>query len=450
ASAMAFVDVMLAETDATFTLVDRRDAPGGHWNDAYPFVRLHQPSAFYGVASRPLGRNRIDQAGPNAGFYELASGSEVLAYFHAVMEETFLPSGRVDWRPMTEWRDEDGMLVNLLSGETTQVEICRALVDGRRIGTEIPLTYKRNFEVAELVTCIPPNALPRRAAGHRDFVVVGAGKTAMDAALWLLRRGADPDRIAWIRPRDAWLLNRAAIQPGIEFFDSTLGGVAAQTEIFAEAESLEDMELKLEAAGQWLRIDRSRRPEMMHSAVCSEEEVELLRGIRNVLRHGHVRRIDPGRVVFDDAEAPLPDGALVIDCAASAATMTGDGPLQVFSPGRIDLEMIRPYQPTFSAALIGHIEATIPDLEAKRALARPTPMNDTPADWAERRFTGGLNEAAWSKTEEIDAWVKTCRLNPAAHVGPHIDPTDASQMAVLGRIGAAMPQAMQNLPRLFG
>jgi hypothetical protein len=293
ASAMAFVDVILAETDATVTIVDRRDAPGGHWNDAYPFVRLHQPSAFYGVASRPLGRDRIDETGPNAGFYELASGPEVLAYFHAVMEETFLPSGRVDWRPMTEWRDEDGMLVDLMSGEETRIEIGRALVDGRRIGTVIPLTYTRRYEVAEGVACIPPNDLPRRAAGHSDFMVVGAGKTAMDAALWLLRRGVDPDRIAWVRPRDAWLLNRAKVQPGIEFFDQTLVGAAAQTEIFAEAQSLEELETRLEAAGLWLRIDGARRPEMMHSAVCSEEEVALLRGIRNVIRLGHVRRIEP-------------------------------------------------------------------------------------------------------------------------------------------------------------
>ena len=32
--------------------------PGGHWNDAYSFVNLHQPSAFYGVNSLPLGANR--------------------------------------------------------------------------------------------------------------------------------------------------------------------------------------------------------------------------------------------------------------------------------------------------------------------------------------------------------------------------------------------------------
>ncbi|MEM1314996.1 MAG: NAD(P)/FAD-dependent oxidoreductase [Pseudomonadota bacterium] len=449
ASAMAFVDVMLAESDATFTLVDRRDAPGGHWNDAYPFVRLHQPSAYYGVASRPLGRDRIDAAGPNAGFRELASGPEVLAYFHSVMDETFLPSGRVDWRPMTEWRDEDGMLVDLMSGEETQIEIGRALVDGRRIGTEIPLTYDRPFEVAEGVTCIPPNDLPRRAAGFSAFVVIGAGKTAMDAALWLLSRGVDPDAIAWARPRDAWMINRRSTQPGIDFFHEMIGGAARQAEILAEARSLEEAELALEAAGLWLRIDPDRRPEMMHSAVCSEGEIEALRRIRHVIRLGHLRRAEPGRLRFDAGEATVPPGALLIDCAASAAKPPEDGRAQVFSPGRIDLEMIRPFQPTFSAALIGHLEATIPDLEAKQALTRVTPMNDTSADWASSRFIGNLNEAAWSKVEGLSQWIRNCRLNGPGHALRRLDPEDAAQMAVLGRIQAATPKAMENLPRLL-
>ena len=48
-------------------MVDRRPAVGGHWLDAYPFVRLHIPSAYYGVNSLPLGEDRIDEAGENAG-----------------------------------------------------------------------------------------------------------------------------------------------------------------------------------------------------------------------------------------------------------------------------------------------------------------------------------------------------------------------------------------------
>lgn len=77
ASGMAFTDALIADSDADVVMVDRRHHPGGHWNDAYPFVRLHQPSAYYGVNSRPLGNDRIDETGPNAGFYERATAAEV-------------------------------------------------------------------------------------------------------------------------------------------------------------------------------------------------------------------------------------------------------------------------------------------------------------------------------------------------------------------------------------
>ncbi|MCE2558432.1 MAG: NAD(P)-binding protein [Acidobacteria bacterium] len=81
AMGMAFTDTLLHESDATIALVDRLDRPGGHWNHAYPFVRLHQPSAYYGVNSRPLGENRLDASGRNAGMMELAGAHELLAYF---------------------------------------------------------------------------------------------------------------------------------------------------------------------------------------------------------------------------------------------------------------------------------------------------------------------------------------------------------------------------------
>jgi len=49
---MAFADTLLTETEASLIIVDSFAKPGGHWNVAYPFVRLHQPSKFYGVSSR--------------------------------------------------------------------------------------------------------------------------------------------------------------------------------------------------------------------------------------------------------------------------------------------------------------------------------------------------------------------------------------------------------------
>ena len=64
---MAFADVIFQETDKSFLIVDRMNRPGGHWNTAYPFVRLHQPSAFYGVNSRELDTGYIDKVGRNKG-----------------------------------------------------------------------------------------------------------------------------------------------------------------------------------------------------------------------------------------------------------------------------------------------------------------------------------------------------------------------------------------------
>jgi hypothetical protein len=42
-----------------------------------------------------------------------------------------------------------------------------------------------------------------------QFVVVGSGKTATDACIWLLALGVAPDAICWVRPRDPWMMNRA-------------------------------------------------------------------------------------------------------------------------------------------------------------------------------------------------------------------------------------------------
>ena len=69
ASGMAFTDNLIDESDPDVMMMVRRAFTGGHWNDVYPFVRLHQPSAVYGVNSRRLGNDTIDEVGSNVGFY---------------------------------------------------------------------------------------------------------------------------------------------------------------------------------------------------------------------------------------------------------------------------------------------------------------------------------------------------------------------------------------------
>ena len=42
--------------------------------------------------SRPLGNDSIDGTGSNKGFYELAAGADVCAYFDEVMQQQLLPT----------------------------------------------------------------------------------------------------------------------------------------------------------------------------------------------------------------------------------------------------------------------------------------------------------------------------------------------------------------------
>src|ERR1700722_6579415 len=124
ASAMAFTDALIAGTDVDVVMVDRRHAPGGHWNSAYPFVRLHQPAAFYGVNSRVLGTATIDAVGPNAGWYERVSAAEILDYFQRVLNETDLASARVRFFAMSEYQhlaSGEHQFTSRLTGETTTV-----------------------------------------------------------------------------------------------------------------------------------------------------------------------------------------------------------------------------------------------------------------------------------------------------------------------------------------
>lgn len=129
------------------------------------------------------------------------------------MRDTFLPTGRVSFHPVSELEGEPGSgsyaIRSLLSGATQTVQVRKRLVDATMTHTSIPLTHTRKFTVADGVTCVPPNDLARLAPGWKHFTVLGAGKTAIDSVSWLLDNGAPPSNITWVLPRDPWLFNRA-------------------------------------------------------------------------------------------------------------------------------------------------------------------------------------------------------------------------------------------------
>lgn len=446
---LAFADTLLAESDAHITIVDRHGKPGGHWNDAYSFVALHQPSAFYGVNSMQLGSGRKDAVGVNAGLYELASGPEVSGYFDAVMRQQLLPSGRVNYFPMADYRG-DGRFVSLLSGEETTVHVRRKTVDATFFGTTVPATHKPKYDVADGVRLVPPNALPHlwlSGAPRPDhFVIIGAGKTAMDAGVWLLGSGASPDSISWVVPRDSWLLNRRRTQPGIEFFDDVIGGQAAQMKAFAQASSLDDIFDRLEAAGVLLRIDPDVRPTMFHYATMSIGEVEVLRRITNVIRLGHVQKVTGSGLELEGGHAAMPANTLYIDCTASAVERREGCP--IFEGDKITPQLVRVPQPAFSAALIAHVELHYPDDATKNRLCATVPFPHDLPMYLRSNIANMMNQFQWMQDDGLSRWIRDSRLDGFGKVIAAVDRDDAEKMALLGELRANAMAAMGNLNRL--
>ncbi|MED5555886.1 MAG: NAD(P)-binding protein, partial [Pseudomonadota bacterium] len=287
AMGMAFTDVLIQETDASVVMVDRHHRPGGHWNDSYAYVRLHQPSSFYGVNSRPLGSDAVDQTGWNKGLHELASGAEVCNYFDQIMQQQFLPSGRVQYFPMCDYLG-DTQFRSLVSGHEYAISAGCKVADATYMDVVVPAMRTPPFSVDAGIRCIPLNDLTRIDAAARHYVVIGGGKTAMDACLWLLENSTDPGAISWVMPRDSWILDRANIQPGELNAERILSGAAETMSAVAKAESVEQLFDELEATGQLMRLDASVRPTMFRCATVTETELEALRSIHNIIRMGRV------------------------------------------------------------------------------------------------------------------------------------------------------------------
>ncbi len=441
AMGMAFADIILAESDKTVLIVDMHQKPGGHWNDAYPFVTLHQPSAYYGVSSKELSKGIIDDIGLNKGLQDLATGPEILAYFDEVMRYQFLPTGRVTYLPMCKY-DGDGTISALTSDKQYQVKVREKVVDGTWLKTTVPSTHTPNFEVAAGVRMIPLNDLPKVSEQPSRYVVIGGGKTGIDAVVWLLENHVDPDAIHWVRPRDAWLMRRETTQPDPRFFEATMGAQAAQMEAIASSTSIDDMFDRVEAAGIFTRIDESVRPTMFHGATISDPELAELRKIKNVIRKGRIQRIEPDQIIMDEATLPSDPNTLYVDCSACAVGNSEE--TTVFQGNTIRLQTVRTVQPVFSAAFIAHIELTRDTEDEKNRLCAVVPLPNHATDWVRMQNAFMMNQYNWSQEKDLRAWLRENRLDGYSQLTTGIAEDDVEKLAIMKRLrDNAIPSVMK-------
>lgn len=439
---MAFADTLLTESNATIIFIDSYAKPGGHWNVAYPFVQLHQPSAFYGVSSKELGSGRVETRGLNGGLGELSSGAEVSAYYDDVMRHQFLASGRVQYFPMCNYQG-DGKFVSKVSGKEYHATAHKKVVDATYLKTTVPKTHTPNFTVAPSARFMPLNDLPTVTSPPDGYVVIGAGKTGMDACLWLLEQRVEPDKITWIVSREAWLLDRQNAQLTEDFFFESVGIQAAMLENIAQSDSPEDMFERLEACGYFVRIDKTVKPEMFHAATASALEITELRRIKNVIRFGHVTSIESDKIILQKGSIATTKNTLHIDCSASAVVDHGGKP--VFEGDLITPQLIRPYQPVFSASTIAHVEVNYKSEEDKNRLCGLVPLPNSEMDFI--RFTAAalVNQYHWAQDPELKEWMSSNRLDGVSTLLKKISEDDHEKWNILARIKENAPLAAEKL-----
>src|SRR6202035_1190942 len=238
---------------------------------------------------------------------------------------------------------------DLATDEVHDIGVRPKVVDARDLGASVPATHVPPFDGAPSARVVPANDLPEIPRPKGFYAVLGSGKTAVDACVWLLDNGVEPDRIRWIRPRDAWFHDRRHFQP-LDLVAGIIEGIALDAEAGALASSMGDLVERLENTGRLVRIDPSWPATMYRGTMLSSLELDAVRQIKDVFRLGHVRRIDADRVLLDRGEAETRPEVVHIDCTALGLNNAPGTP--IFQRARIVLQQVRHLSPCFNAALI--------------------------------------------------------------------------------------------------
>ena len=364
ATAMAFCDSLLKGCQLenptslpSVVILDPHEQPGGQWIDSYDFVQLHQPSAMYGVESLALE--------PNGDKQHRATRQEILDYYKKVMTQwephlTFLGHSKfVDWEALSSSNDCSAACTyryqrvsrNEDSGgaeEVHTITVHRKVVDARFLQPDLPIDTPPKFRYDPThIQCVPVNALATlKDTSHKFFVVIGGGKTGMDAVTFLLlRQKIPPDNILWIMPHDAWITARENIGNCMEFLHTALNLARKQTDgedlaqyVQASPDCLQQAFLQWEQQGKVYRLDTSILPSKFKDATLSLEELTLLRKVKHVIRgQGRVTQIDDaGGLHFENGTTlSLPwckhnasqiNDTLFVHCSAGAFNYTKQPP----------------------------------------------------------------------------------------------------------------------------
>eukprot|EP00986_Skeletonema_menzelii_P014570 scaffold9780_cov80-Skeletonema_menzelii.AAC.7 len=420
ATGLAFTDTLLHHTSdprsrsPSVVMVDMHSCPGGQWVDSYNFVRLHQPSDMYGVESMTL---EPPSSGEDVSSTEKeahrATRSEILDYYDRVTNmlekkfdfhfvgDTQFDMSQLDDNGMGQFMEEECANTNppqhrpyKLSGGRSIM--ARKVVDARYLQPDLPIHVPPKFKYnTDILNVVPVNTLADTQQ-TKHYVIIGAGKTGMDAIVHLIQQEhAIPDNILWIVPNEAWITARENIGSCLEFLHECtelqkkrdLANDNGRNDTIESEDFFQRGFLEWEKKGKVYRFDKDIVPTKFKDATLSLDELELIKNVKRVVRDGRVESIDDnGTIHFvggTSMSLPWPSSSpsdtTYVHCSAGAFNYSKQTkkPPPVFSPHRISLQDVYGTPGfCFVGSIIGKLESLgtqFTDDEKNAMCVVPTP-----------------------------------------------------------------------------
>ena len=246
-----------------------------------------------------------------------------------------------------------------------KVIVKKKTVDATLLLTNIPATKPPEFSISEGVNLIPINKLVDINTPWEKYVVIGAGKTGLDALLYLLDHDVNPDRIIWIVSNDCWYVNRDLLGDDLIHIGNVL---PLCVNAVLESKDVIDVYRKLEDINVVMRVDKNVFPNRMRIATVSSEEMKKIRMVKTIVRNGRIDKIEKDTIIFkprSNLVGPMTYSTNVrylhIDCSA-AGTSFPPAKERIWDGSLIHLQILGSFHPTgavgasASAALIAAIE----------------------------------------------------------------------------------------------
>ncbi|MCZ6504342.1 MAG: hypothetical protein O6945_17735 [Gammaproteobacteria bacterium] len=148
--------------------------------------------------------------------------------------------------------------------------------------------------------------------------------------------------------------------------------------------------------------------------------------------------------MLDEGSIATSPTTLHVDCSADGLERRPIEP--IFANQKITLQSVRTCQQVFSAAFIGHVEASYDDDAIKNELCTPLPHPDTDIDFLRTSLTNTLNGARWAQDEDLQSWLQKARLD--GFTAPDSSANDVDPQVLESTITTVMG-AIQNLQKLL-